>query len=80
MERPLRPRLPHVLLQSPDQQVQLALEPNEPEPRDSWWRITSPGRHDRRWQASFGANTPVEFVGAFTDNLTGPAVQRSGRT
>jgi hypothetical protein len=33
------PSYPHVLLESPDQQLHLTLEPTAPEQRDTWWRI-----------------------------------------
>lgn len=62
------PGYPHVLLESPDRQLHLALEPTAPEPREPWWRIHPAGR--REWSAQFGGHTPVEIISGFTDALT----------
>ncbi|MFD4829156.1 DUF317 domain-containing protein [Streptomyces uncialis] len=68
------PRYPHVLLRSPDRMLQLVLEPSGPDPRDTWWRVSSysPSNPDPDWVAHFGGYTPAEFVAAFTDALLNP--------
>ncbi|MEU6192320.1 DUF317 domain-containing protein [Streptomyces sp. NPDC047061] len=65
------PGYPHVLLESPDQRLHLALEPTAPEPRESWRRIHPAER--REWSAQFGGHTPVEIIAEFTDAVTGRA-------
>ncbi|WP_435124603.1 DUF317 domain-containing protein [Actinacidiphila sp. bgisy144] len=60
------PGYPHVLLESPDRQLHLALEPLPDTLRDSWWRISSA---DRTWTARFGAHAPAEIIAGFTDSL-----------
>ncbi|AJT62534.1 hypothetical protein T261_0845 [Streptomyces lydicus] len=65
------PGYPHVLLESPDQQLHLTLEPTAPEERDTWWRVHPAAGSD--WSAHFGGHTPVEIVAGFTDALTNAA-------
>ncbi|MEU9369537.1 DUF317 domain-containing protein [Streptomyces avermitilis] len=65
------PGYPHVLLESPDQQLHLTLEPTAPEARDTWWRIHPAER--REWSAQFGGHTPVEIIAGFTDALSSRA-------
>ena len=62
------PGYPHALLESPDRQLHLTLEPAVPEPREPWWRIHPAER--REWSAQFGGHTPVEIIAGFTDALT----------
>ncbi|MFJ7423353.1 DUF317 domain-containing protein [Streptomyces uncialis] len=72
------PGYPHVLLQSPDQRLQLVLEPGTPEPRETWWRVSSASAGpDPDWVAHFGGHTPVEMVAAFTDALLNPPPAQS---
>lgn len=65
------PGYPHVLLESPDQQLHLTLEPTAPEARESWWRVHPAER--REWSAQLGGHTPVEIIAGFADALTGRA-------
>ncbi|MEK8146165.1 DUF317 domain-containing protein [Streptomyces sp. M10(2022)] len=69
MEELRRPRLPHVVLASPDYRHTLVLEPT-PETYGSWWRISSTPWGG--WHASFGGNTPAEIIAGFTDALLHP--------
>lgn len=65
------PLMPRVLLSSPNQKALLRLEPG---PDDQWWTLQHAAEPDwPTWYASFGARTPVEFIAAVTDALTGPA-------
>ncbi|MBC2878054.1 MULTISPECIES: DUF317 domain-containing protein [Streptomyces] len=65
------PDYPHVVLASADHRHTLLLEP-VPDTYAAWWRISSrtDGQH---WHASFGGNTPVEVLAAYTDALIRPA-------
>lgn len=68
------PGYPHVLLESPDQQLHLTLEPAAPEALTPWWRIHPAERHSREWwSAQFGGHTPVEIIAGFTDAVTNRA-------
>ncbi|MGW0710189.1 DUF317 domain-containing protein [Streptomyces sp. NPDC002643] len=66
------PGYPHVLLESPDRQLHLTLEPTAPEPRAAWWRVHPAER--REWSAQFGGHTPVEIIAGFTDAVTSHAL------
>ncbi|MGD3109310.1 DUF317 domain-containing protein [Streptomyces sp. YGL11-2] len=68
------PGYPHVLLESPDRKLHLALEPTAPEERDTWWRIhpASGPDGDAGWSAHFGGHTPVEIIAGFTGALSTP--------
>lgn len=61
------PGYPHVLLESPDHELHLALEPQMDEHAASW-RVHPAEGH--AWSAQFGGNTPVEIIAGFTDALT----------
>ncbi|MFD9069084.1 DUF317 domain-containing protein [Streptomyces lasiicapitis] len=63
---------PHVLRESPDQRLHLALEP-ELDAHSPWWRINPAENHE--WSAQFGGNTPVEMIAGFTDALNSAAPQ-----
>ncbi|MEU8482402.1 DUF317 domain-containing protein [Streptomyces sp. NPDC048641] len=65
------PGYPHVLLESPDKQLHLTLEPTSPEARTPWWRIHPAERQSREWwSAQFGGHTPVEIIAGFTNAVT----------
>ncbi|WP_367435062.1 DUF317 domain-containing protein [Streptomyces celluloflavus] len=72
------PGYPHVLLESPDRQLHLTLEPTAPEERDTWWRIHPAERTS--WSAHFGGHTPVEIIAGFTDALTHQAPRAKTET
>ncbi|MER5440835.1 DUF317 domain-containing protein [Streptomyces sp. NPDC002790] len=65
------PGYPHVLLESPDHQWHLTLEPAQDEFMPSW-RVHPAQGH--AWSAQFGIHTPVEIIAGFIDALhsTGP--------
>lgn len=66
------PLTPRVLLTSPDQLIQLRLDPDPDDP--GWWTIRHAGTADHPgWTATFEARTPVEIIAAFTDSLTDPS-------
>ncbi|MFC9740543.1 DUF317 domain-containing protein [Streptomyces noursei] len=65
------PGYPHVLLESPDQQLHLTLEPSAPDEHDAWWRVHPASRTG--WSAQFSGHTPVEIIAGFTDALTTPS-------
>ncbi|MFE4017968.1 DUF317 domain-containing protein [Streptomyces sp. NPDC059101] len=67
------PGYPHVLLESPNGQLHLTLEPTAPEERDTWWRIHPASGRGAGWSAHFGGHTPVEIIAGFSDALSTPA-------
>ncbi|MFI7102740.1 DUF317 domain-containing protein [Streptomyces sp. NPDC050161] len=67
---------PFVLLQSPNGQLYLTLDPASPDPHTDWWHIqTAQG-----WSAHFGGHTPVEIIAGFTDALTSTAPAPTGES
>ncbi|WP_420036017.1 DUF317 domain-containing protein [Streptomyces sp. cg28] len=60
------PGYPHVLLESPDRQWHLTLEPAQDEFMPSWRVHPAQGR---AWSAQFGIHAPVEIIAGFTDAL-----------
>ncbi|MEU3188410.1 DUF317 domain-containing protein [Streptomyces sp. NPDC006923] len=66
------PSLPRVQLVSPDELVEVTIDPT-PTSSGSWWRIgTPPSAYGPYWHMSFGGLTPSEIVAGVADALARP--------